>query len=607
MKTLRLILLSALVGHVSIARGAERLTDLSLYGTSNIINSGATLNNAGTISGAGTFNFSSGTLTLADGQVAWAKVSKTSSSLADLATRSAADLNSGTLPDARLSSAVFTTSSKADVLEAGFFAADAGANDTYVATLSPAITSYVTGARYRFKANTANTGAATINLNSLGAKTIKKAVGGITSDLADNDIRAGQWVDLVYDGTNMQVQSTLGNAASGGSGTVNSGTAGQVAYYATSTTAVSGAVLPKFEFAGTNNVSAYTLYNAMTYPFAKTDTSGRNVFWVGSNDASNPFGMALTATGHASTAASRNLEMSIGGIGANEYGLFTIAAYTTRFKTREGTGNMGLSLVTTDAVSTISHEQGNGGIHIKNSTGTGYVHFGATTYAVAAYSMPFSFAYPAAKTSTTPLNAFFVGSNDASNPFGLNINITGSATAASRIIKLQAGAVGVDSAGEIRLDGTKIGLYGSSSTLSATATSTQLIAETTTAATNTTDGALYSKGGLSVAGKTFTGNDITTSGDLVTDTIGKTVKVKSGSNAKAGTFTLSSGAVTVSNSSVTANSVVHATVKTVSGTQSLFLKIVPTASTNFVVTGYNLSGTETADASTYNYVILEVN
>lgn len=98
-------------------------------------------------------------------------------------------------------------------LFASKFAADAGSNDTYVATLSPVPAAYVTGEHYRFKANTANTGAATINFNGLGAKTIKKAEGGITTDLADNDIRAGQWVDLVYDGTNMQMQSNLGNAA----------------------------------------------------------------------------------------------------------------------------------------------------------------------------------------------------------------------------------------------------------------------------------------------------------------------------------------------------------------------------------------------------------
>jgi hypothetical protein len=104
----------------------------------------------------------------------------------------------------------------ADSVSAPVFAADAGSNDTYVATLSPVPSGYTTGTHYRFKANTANTGAATINFNSLGAKTIKKVAGGITTDLADNDIRAGQWVDLVYDGTNMQMQSTLGNAPASG-------------------------------------------------------------------------------------------------------------------------------------------------------------------------------------------------------------------------------------------------------------------------------------------------------------------------------------------------------------------------------------------------------
>jgi hypothetical protein len=139
----------------------------------------------------------------------------------------------------KISAGGFSASTTADALEAAYFAADAGANDTYAATLTPAITAYVTGARYRFKANTANTGAASINFNGLGAKTIKKAAGGITTDLADNDIRSGQWVDVVYDGTNMQMQSTLGNA-SASSGTVNSGLINQLGYYVAAGTAISG-------------------------------------------------------------------------------------------------------------------------------------------------------------------------------------------------------------------------------------------------------------------------------------------------------------------------------------------------------------------------------
>jgi len=92
------------------------------------------------------------------------------------------------------------------------FCVDAGSTDSYACTLSPAIAAYVTGSHYRVKANTANTGAASLALNGLAVIPIKKVAGGITTDLATNDIRAGQWFDVVYDGTNMQMQSLLGNA-----------------------------------------------------------------------------------------------------------------------------------------------------------------------------------------------------------------------------------------------------------------------------------------------------------------------------------------------------------------------------------------------------------
>lgn len=89
---------------------------------------------------------------------------------------------------------------------------DAGSNDTYVIALSPPLTAYLTRQLVWFKANTANTGAATLNVNGLGAKTIKKVAGGITTDLATNDIRAGQYVCVVYDGTNFQMLSASGLA-----------------------------------------------------------------------------------------------------------------------------------------------------------------------------------------------------------------------------------------------------------------------------------------------------------------------------------------------------------------------------------------------------------
>ena len=84
------------------------------------------------------------------------------------------------------------------------YAADAGSTDTYVITLSPAPSAYTAGMTVKFKANTINTGAATLNVNSLGAKAITK---NGTTVLEDGDILANQVVTLIYDGTQFQLQT----------------------------------------------------------------------------------------------------------------------------------------------------------------------------------------------------------------------------------------------------------------------------------------------------------------------------------------------------------------------------------------------------------------
>jgi len=86
------------------------------------------------------------------------------------------------------------------------YAADAGSTDAYAITVVPAITAYATGQVFVFKANTINTGVCTLNVNSLGAKTIKK---DFNIDLADGDIKANQLIEVVYDGTNFQMFSPV--------------------------------------------------------------------------------------------------------------------------------------------------------------------------------------------------------------------------------------------------------------------------------------------------------------------------------------------------------------------------------------------------------------
>lgn len=96
------------------------------------------------------------------------------------------------------------------------YAASAAGSDTYAITASPAPTAYVTGQIFTFKADVANTGACTLNVNSLGAKTLKNKV---SADLSTGDILANQIVTVVYDGTNFQVLSKVAQAIAFRSGT----------------------------------------------------------------------------------------------------------------------------------------------------------------------------------------------------------------------------------------------------------------------------------------------------------------------------------------------------------------------------------------------------
>ena len=90
------------------------------------------------------------------------------------------------------------------------YAADAGGDDTYAVTLDPVPAAYYAGMEVNFKPTTANTGACTLDVNGLGAKTIKK---NASSDLATGDILANQIVKVIYDGTNFQMMSPIPAAA----------------------------------------------------------------------------------------------------------------------------------------------------------------------------------------------------------------------------------------------------------------------------------------------------------------------------------------------------------------------------------------------------------
>lgn len=169
------------------------------------------------------------------------------------------------------------------------YAVDSVGSDSYAITVS-GISAYVAGQTYKFKAGTANTGACTLNVNALGAKTIKKDV---STDLETGDILANQLVVVTYDGTNMVTNSRLsGTVTSNPSGvisasllpgiSVSSGATTKDCSATTTTTIAHGLVttptLVQIDAKGTTSSSFYVasaVYSASTQSssYVSTDTS----------------------------------------------------------------------------------------------------------------------------------------------------------------------------------------------------------------------------------------------------------------------------------------------------------------------------------------------
>lgn len=113
----------------------------------------------------------------------------------------------------------------------GFNFANATGTDTYVAALTPALEAYTAGNIFSLTFANPNTGASTLQVNLLAAKSILK--NGIP--LSSGDIATGINYLLAYDGTSFHM------IGAGGAGSVNPGTQYRLAYYASTGTAVSEA------------------------------------------------------------------------------------------------------------------------------------------------------------------------------------------------------------------------------------------------------------------------------------------------------------------------------------------------------------------------------
>lgn len=95
------------------------------------------------------------------------------------------------------------TTHMADLVKHGVYGVATGTNTlAMTVSLDASITTYPTGMLVAFKNTTANTGAATLNINGLGAKSIRKANG---STLTSGNLRAGGVYQCRYDGVNFML------------------------------------------------------------------------------------------------------------------------------------------------------------------------------------------------------------------------------------------------------------------------------------------------------------------------------------------------------------------------------------------------------------------
>ena len=83
----------------------------------------------------------------------------------------------------------------------GSFLTAAG-TDTITASVSPSLTAYAVGQTFKFIAAATNTGAVTMNISALGAKSILK---NGSTPLSAGELVSGSMYQIVYDGTQFQL------------------------------------------------------------------------------------------------------------------------------------------------------------------------------------------------------------------------------------------------------------------------------------------------------------------------------------------------------------------------------------------------------------------
>ncbi|MGD0521344.1 MAG: hypothetical protein ABSA48_08825 [Terracidiphilus sp.] len=171
--------------------------------------------------------------------------------------------------------------------------AASGSGTAYTCPTSPAFTP-ATGDHIQFKADVANTGAATLSVNGATAASIKKWGGG--ANLIASDLLAGNWISATFDGTYWQLEGQLGNAnATEINGTAISGLSGSGSTLALTTSPVF--VTPTLGAAGATSLSLTNPLTAANGGTGAATASANTAFGNFTTSSAAPSFTATTGTG----------------------------------------------------------------------------------------------------------------------------------------------------------------------------------------------------------------------------------------------------------------------------------------------------------------------